>query len=290
MKPFLATDANIDDITFPVLVSPKIDGVRGIYLREFSGRSLKPFKNLHTQQLFSDPKLKGFDGELSCGLQTSESLCRDTTSALNRITGTPTIRWNVFDFVTEKSWFLPFEERQKLLFSTYAELPEFYKTYIIPIGHQLVTNKENLLNLYEQYLLSGYEGAIIRKPEASYKFGRSTQREQGYLRIKNFDTDTATIINFTEGAINNNPRQINELGLVYRTSHKENKIESGMIGALVVQKDGKIFNVSSGKLSHEQRKYFFKNFHEILGKTIEYKYLKTGIKDKPRMATFQQFV
>ena len=45
-KPMLACNVDLDKIQYPVIIQPKIDGVRALVLNgQVVGRSLKPFRN-----------------------------------------------------------------------------------------------------------------------------------------------------------------------------------------------------------------------------------------------------
>jgi DNA ligase-1 len=295
-KPHLAIDAG-DKIPFPCIVQPKIDGVRGLYLpgqRGFTGRSLKPFANRHLTNLYSHPALVGFDGELIVGSnQVSPDLCRTTTSLVNSIAPCLDTTWWLFDWITSETYYRGYNVRRTML-QDWLEKLESHAPHITPrlrlVPQERVRNRADLDLCLQAYLDQGYEGLIIRDPDAAHKSGRATQKEAAFMRIKDFATEEATIIGMTEAEENQNEQTTNELGLSTRSSHKAGKAPKGMIGALTCSnaKWG-IFTIGPGKLTLQEREYYFNNPQEILGGCATYKYLKTGCKDKPRMATFQHF-
>jgi len=305
MKPMLASDWDKTKVVFPCIVQPKIDGVRGVnFFGTLTGRSLKKHGNKHVTSQFSRSEFVGLDGELAVANVPpyEDRLCSLTTSALSTFAGEPEVHWWVFDFVTPMTKDLPYEERLVLLAEHIVEHGLHLKgVRIIPW-----TTAYNLeqLEKYDQELLElGYEGTIIRKPNAVYKYGRSTIREGGLLRIKRFIEEEAMVVGFTEGDHNANEAQTNELGQTERSTHKENMIPNGMIGNLICEalKDvyddsgkllitcGQQITVGPGKLDHNERKYYFEHPDKIIGRVVKFKFFPKGIKDKPRFPTFQSF-
>ena len=75
-KPFrvmLATDYDPEKLRFPVLASPKLDGIRA-YVKDgvVLSRQNKPIPNDHVQSLFS--KYEHFDGELAADSEGCQTL------------------------------------------------------------------------------------------------------------------------------------------------------------------------------------------------------------------------
>ena len=65
-KPLLAKDYDPALLRFPVLASPKIDGVRATVLNnQLVSRSLKPIPNKLVFKALSNSALHGVDGELT---------------------------------------------------------------------------------------------------------------------------------------------------------------------------------------------------------------------------------
>ena len=80
-KPMLASPFDEALLKFPVLASPKLDGVRAI-VRDgvVLSRALKPIPNKWVQQRFSH--LEHFDGELIVGASNHPDVLRTTTSGV----------------------------------------------------------------------------------------------------------------------------------------------------------------------------------------------------------------
>lgn len=282
-RPHLATDAVIEKLTYPLKAQFKVDGVR-MLVREgkATGRSMKPYKNERLTEYFSQPCFNGFDMEIATTELNDPDLCRITTSQVNTIKGDlPNIAF-VFDYITPETEHLEYEDRMFALESYIQNtiLPEDVE--IITSGSYQVNNKEQLVDLYESALNQNFEGLIIRK--GKYKNGRATIKEADYLRMKPSKDSEGVVLRVEDTFTNNNIAKKNELGYTERSSHQDNKEAKGQIGALWLKDfhSGEEIKVGAGKMTHEQRKYYFENQDEIIGCLVKYKFLGTGQKDKPR--------
>lgn len=292
MKPMLASDWNEAKVKLPVLIQPKIDGVRAMNLGlGLTGRSLKRHANVHTTNFFSQALFRGFDGEMAAEEETNPALCRLTTSALNTIGGEPWILWHVFDYITDETRYLPYDERYAHLMTAINRVQltnPFLGAHLKLVPSHYVTTMERLQGWREQYA-EKYEGSILRDPDGAYKEGRSTAREGGLLRIKDFVEEEALVISIEEGQANGNEATVNELGYTERSTHAANMVPNGMVGALQCMdvKTKKPIKVAAGSMPHDLRKAYFENQSLIVGKVIKYKTFLKGVKDKPRFPTFQ---
>ena len=290
IQPMKATDWNEKKLQFPMFIQPKIDGVRGLNLEgRLTGRTLKEHANRHTTRIFSQEILRGFDGELICGNEWDDDLCRKTTSALSTIDGEPNIRWVVFDIAVPN---VPYHERLAEL----ARRVDSLHNSSHPIGKRIdlirtdtVRDMASLEEIEAQYLDMGYEGVILRAPESFYKSGRSTVTKGELLRVKRFVEEEAYVVEIIEGEENLNEAKVNALGHTERSTKQENMVPNGMVGAMICRdvKTGKDIRVAAGKMTHDMRKLYFEQQHLLIGKTIKYKYFPRGIKDAPRFPTFQ---
>lgn len=305
MKPMLATDWDQEKVRFPCCVEPKIDGVRGLNLfGTLTGRSLKKHGNKFVTKKYSHSLFTGLDGELAFGdvPPTHEDLCRLTTSAMNTHEGEPNIHWWVFDYITPETKDLPYLQRYTILQGyVISNNLALYGVHLMPMAW--AADLAKLEEFDEELLALGYEGTIIRDPDKPYKYGRSTVREAGLLRIKRFIDSEAVVIDITEGEHNANEAEINALGQTERSTHQENMIPNGMVGNLickavaeVVDHTGKVLiqcgqeiTVAAGRMTHSERVHYFANPGDILGKIIKFQFFPKGIKDKPRFPTFQGF-
>jgi len=278
-KPMLASDADLTKLKFPMLVSPKLDGVRATIIDgEPLTRSLKKIPNLKAQTTFKvDAPL---DGEFIVGDPTSKSVFRDTMKVISAHTADINeLRFFVFDLVADNK----FSERLQLAHTLCKGTGLF-----IPVPHIEVSTEAELYRLEDEALTNGYEGLMIRDPAGRYKYGRSTLSEGILLKLKRRLTSEAIIIGFEEQMHNANEATINALGRTERSSHQANLVPTGVLGAFTVRDAGVEFNVGTG-FTYEDRVQFWRRRHELIGSLITYEYLPIGVKDKPRHPVFKGF-
>jgi DNA ligase-1 len=288
--PHLATDVQLDRLTYPVMVFPKYDGVRMLNRDgKAVGRSLKAFANKHITQKYSQEMFHGMDGELTFGDINSDSLCRDTTGCISRIQGEPDVVWNLFDYVTDENKNEPYFNRYSQIEKLLLENKHLVAHNITLIPYTWCINRVQVENMYAKCLDQGMEGIIIRNPDSPTKYGRCTLSEGAYLRMKPSVDREATVVSLVEAEANLNEAKINELGYTERSSHQANKVGKGMIGMLQCRdiESGMLINVGAGKLTHDEREYYWNNTEQIVGKMIKYRSLDTGTKDGvPRHARY----
>ena len=283
-KPMLAGKATDEQISKlfdrfkEMYASPKLDGIRcmiqdGVAL----SRSLKPIRNEFIQSILGDPRFDGLDGEIISGDPTADDVYRVTTGNVMRSTGKPDFTFWIFDNFMHPYVYM---NRQHEI---YHVDPTGIHPNIKVLKSVSVFNMKELQS-YEKYCLTqGYEGVILRDPNGMYKHGRSTAKEGGLLKVKRFEDGEAGILAVEEQMKNNNEKKVNELGRSQRSSHKENKVPMGTLGALVCKDivTGIQFNIGTG-FTDEVRQQLWKCQDKLIGQTIKYKSFKIGVKDAPR--------
>jgi hypothetical protein len=246
--------------------------------------------------VLSLPLLSGLDGELCCGSLTSKSLCRDTTSYVNSYsyhTAELLPNWYIFDFITPETAGLPYAKRWELAQAYVQHLrekyPELYFLHSMP-GSRVCNSIDEVLAAHSEFIAAGFEGTIIRYALAPHKNGRSTVIEGAYMRIKDFASEEVRIVGMVEAQTNCNAAERNELGLIERSSSKENKCGKDMVGSLQVRRaSGEVITIGPGSLTHAQRIEYWENPSLILGKPCTFTYMPYGMKDKPRFPLFSNF-
>lgn len=286
-KPMLAAK-DASKIRFPVLASPKIDGVRAVIIEgRVLSRSLKPIPNPFVQRCFGTAVLNGFDGELVVGESTGrdengDDVMQRTTSGVMAKTGLPNVAYHVFD-LTNLDY--GFESRFATLSRIVENLP-FDRLVLVP--HVLIHDQAELDAYEAKCLAEGYEGVMVRDPAGKYKHGRSTAKEGGLVKIKRFTDAEAVIIDFVEREHNDNEATVDELGHTKRSTHKAGKRPAGDLGAFVCHHSltGQTFQVGTG-FSAAQRKLFWEQRETMRGQICKYKSFEvTGVKDAPRFPIF----
>lgn len=293
-RPMLAaptTEQELRCVKFPKLLSAKIDGIRMLVIERDGkpvavSRKFIAIPNRHVQYLFARPGFVGLDGELVVGDPWDKDCYRKTNSGVMSVDGEPDVKWYVFDsFVYPKS--------------IYAHRANGAKNTVAGEGGNVVWHSQFLVNSYEELLVleegwleQGYEGAILRDPQAPYKEGRSTLKQEWMLKVKRFSDSEAEVLDVLEQQHNDNEATVDELGYTKRSSHKAGRTNAGVMGKLVVRdcnKDspffGVTFEVGTG-FTAEQRSNLWDGRKYLPGKIVKYKYFSVGVKDKPRHPVF----
>ena len=279
IKPMLGVNVELDKLTYPVYMSPKLDGIRVIVKDgQVLSRNGKLIPNLFTQSLFKS--YCGIDGELIVGSPVHPNVFQTTTSGVMTIEGSPNVKLYAFD-----SW-----NAEGGINERYVKLLQITKdnsTNIEIVQQTVVNSEEELLKFEEDCLQKGYEGVIIRYPNAKYKNGRSTIKEGALLKLKRFDDSEAIILSMEPLLRNHNEATKNALGYTERSSHKDNLITDDLLGSLYVQDcvTGVKFNIGSG-FTEKQRKDIWNKKVELIGSIVKYKHFEVGVKDKPRFPIF----
>lgn len=267
-RPMLAgkAPANLDDLTYPVLASPKLDGIRCLIRDgEAVSRTMKPIPNEHVRAALAGLP-SGFDGELmvSGGYNACQSFFMSKTP--------PYQDWwyFTFDFLNESAPKLSYETRLEWI-TNWSEDKGHNNLHVVE--HSLITNAEDLRAYVTEQLEDGFEGAMVRDPQGVYKFGRSTVREGGLLKIKNFEDEEAVIFKVEELFHNDNEATKDAFGRTKRSTHKENKRAAGTMGALVCRtmRGAVQFNIGTG-FTQEVRDEIWKNRMIMSGQIVKFRY------------------
>lgn len=293
-RPMLAAtlkDANT--VKFPVLASPKYDGIRCV-IREGKAlaRSLKPIKNPHIRRALEalGPAAEGFDGELMLPYPASFNA---VSSAVMKQGLPPPDDWFfvVFDHVPETQG-EGFVSRMKHVQRAFRTHFDPWPDHVIPCEHAWIDGPESLAHYEAKMLAAGHEGIMLRALEGPYKCGRATLRE-GYLsKLKRFVDSEAVILEILELQHNHNEAFVGELGQTKRRTLKANKVDGGVMGKMRVRdlKTGVEFKIGTGiGLTWELRRRLFQCRDIMPGKIVRYRFQDHGRKDKPRIASFQGF-
>lgn len=283
LRPMLAASnlTDLDSLRFPLLASPKLDGIRCLIVNgQAVSRNLKPIPNQHIQSLLSRSMFDGLDGELIVGPASSPTCMRDTNSGVMSRDGTPAFKFYVFDRWDSND---PFHVRTHI--SNFTSFP----SYIVQHYHQIVQSVSDLEQFEQFALTSGYEGLILRDPAGQYKFGRSTLREGGMIKLKRFLDAEAIVLGVEELQRNFNEATTDNLGLTHRSTHAENKMGGSLMGSLQVRnREGVVFNIGSG-FTMAEREQLWNSRDTLPGRVVKYKYFPTGSKERPRFPVFLGF-
>lgn len=288
LKPMLAeTLEDSSTLSFPVLASPKLDGIRCLIVDDKAvSRNLKPIPNQHVQGWVTRfaAGLEGLDGELVVGEHDQQVFQRTTSTVMSANDG------RVFTFWCFDSFTAPSADYRSRMLIAKGRLARHNILQARMVPTKLCNDDAELKAFEEDCLARGFEGVMVRKPDGHYKFGRSTLKEGLLLKVKRFKDSEATVIGWQERMHNDNAATTDALGHTERSSHKAGMRGAGDLGALVVQdvQSGVTFNIGSG-FTAEQRVTFWKQQGKLMGQLVKYKHFPIGAVDKPRFPTFIGF-
>lgn len=283
MSPMLAATTDGVGLTYPLIDSPKLDGIRCLIIDGVAtSRSLLPIPNHYVQKLFGRADLNGLDGELIIGPDTGSGVFQRTESGVMSFVGTPDVWFHVFDDFTESGGFL------RRLHTAHRRIRK--AKCCRPVIHTQVNSEAELLAHEETYLQLGYEGIMLRHPDGPYKAGRSTQNQGWLFKLKRFVDAEAVVIGFMELKSNTNEAVRNKLGNMERSSKKAGMVGGGVLGALLVRDctTGVEFKIGTG-FTATQRIKLWRNRELVQGQLVKYKSQPTGVKNKPRFPVFLGF-
>lgn len=293
-KPMLAATATSKDLPhleYPMLVSAKFDGVRALCRggAVFS-RSLKPLPNRNLQRLFASGCFDGLDGELIIGDPTARNCFSRTTSCVMSHEGDiAELRYFVFDWINHADPFAMYFKRLHDLYEVQSFVPPNVRDRVIVVDQKPIHKSYDLECIEADLIKEGYEGVIIRHPDAPYKHGRSTLREQGMMKLKRFIDVELTVVGYNEKFSNQNEATISETGNQVRSSHQDGMVPTGTLGSLICQwSTTQRVNVGSG-FTEEQRFDLWEQRQHLIGQRVKIKYQEYGMKDVPRLPIFLGF-
>jgi DNA ligase-1 len=284
-KPMLAVDCGpLEELTFPLIASPKLDGVRAIITANgVLSRSLKRIPNEKVQDLLRGLPI-GLDGELIVGPVTAKDAYRRTVSVVmsddKPIDG---LVFHVFDIQQDGHTF----DARHVMMHYMAALIGNPNVQVVP--QTTVQSLTELTELEADTVAEGHEGLILRKLDSPYKHGRSTVKEGYLLKLKRFQDGEAVVIGVTELQHNGNEAKTNELGRTARSHKKEGMTGAGVMGTLVVRdvKTGVEFEIGTG-FTAEEREIVWRSWgiNPKAWPLCKYKHFPVGAKDKPRHPVF----
>lgn len=290
MKPMLAaTVKDVDKLRYPLIASPKLDGVRCLKVGgKLVTRTGKAIPNRYINKVLTPLIFDGFDGELMVG-----KTFQDVTSGVMSRDGEPRFVYHVFDYVLVNT---TYQERADWLcwWGTRVARGLTGELIIHPplvkvVKTRTIKNRDQLERYEAQCIAKGYEGIMLRDPNGLYKHGRSTFKEHGLMKLKRFEDSEAVIVGFEEEMQNTNKKAGER-----RTTHKAGLVPKNTMGKFAVRDPklwgGAMFYIGTGQgLTKKLRQEIWDNQDLYVRKIIKYKYQKHGSKDLPRLPVFLGF-
>ena len=255
-KCMLAKPLDVKKLSFPCLVSPKLDGIRAQYYNgEFYTRNKNVVRGLsHLKETLSMmPKGIHFDGELmvpGMSFQQSSGLIR----SFNEV---PECCYYVFD--------LPYidEDQSTRLATIKLILDDLKLPQVHLVDHNLIEGPAEILLYYKRFRDQGYEGAMVKNIHMPYVNTRS----HAWMKIKEIETYDVLCVGFFEG-----------FGRL-----------TGTLGGIIVDLDGVKVRVGGG-FSDADRDHIWGNRDTYRGRVCEIagqERTKDGSLRHPRFITWR---
>lgn len=286
-KPMLAANERIDldNIRYPKLASGKIDGVRAICQGgKVLSRSLKESINPWVRRILGHSMFEGLDGELTVAGQGWNDFNTNQSRFMEQSDSKFSFIFHVFDDINLANE--PAEDRKTALLDRVLNIPSDPAFAVVApflelrvVQQHYVTMPEEVASLYGSYRAEGYEGLILCDPNASYKHGRSTLKQEIMLKVKPNSDSEAEIIGLEEAMHNldagNSKRQ-------------ENLVPAGRTGKMLCQWDDKVIRIGTG-FDHTLATDMHNNPENYIGRLAKFKYMELTPDGQPRHAVFVGF-
>lgn len=297
-------EIDINQLTYPLLVSTKMDGCRLLFKQgKIVTRSLKELPNIQLNQKFeplrkySEENNVILDGEVfapnipfqfivSCfmtedyedkkSIKKWTELCQEHDYFISRQEVFDKLKFHCFDCLTENLKDTPFNARLGNAENACKSFPEL----AVAVEHWAVYSAEEVSQVFDQVILKGYEGLILRNPKAPYKFGRARCSENIAYKLKPWATVDSKIIGIVQATVVNEDAEktVNELGYSRTSKRQEDRHTIDKAQAFVVDFNGKELSVPIA-MPDTQKIYIWKNKNEYIGKYVEFKFMKIGMKE-----------
>jgi DNA ligase-1 len=293
IKPMLAATygEDVKVLTFPLLGSPKIDGIRALIVDGVvQSRSGKPIPCPTVQRLLGRPELEGLDGELAVGPTYAKDLMQRTMSGVMSKSEMEPEELMSFSFNVFDKWDAAGRYDARLS-AAMTQVALAGIACVRSISHVECKTQPDVLEFEAACLGSGYEGIMLNRPDSAYKNGRAGKTAKSELiKVKRFTDDEAIVVGATEMMHNDNEAFTDELGRTKRSTAKEGKRPAGVLGAFRLRAvTGRFAGVEfdcSG-FTAEQRKAYWADRDAWLGALVKFKHFDiTGAVDAPRIPIF----
>lgn len=278
--PTLAAKIHLDELDrldYPVLVSPKYDGVRVLVVNGIpQSRTMKSVPNRALVDVIMSTGLNNVDGEIVIDNKYLKDKFNET-SALFRSTERKSFRvfYCLFDSFNHPA--RGYENRIKELpwrdaLRDYYGLRNPNARLRLFIKQPLwAFNPQEIHHHLEVNLNQGHEGIMIRDPKGPYKQGRSTVDEQILVKLKPEGRATGTVVGFEQ--------------LIDIHGQFQEKL-----GALLVESTNfNTFSIGTG-FTQDQRNSIWRTQYAHKGRRLLFKYAAGSEKqERPRFPVFDRW-
>ena len=276
---------------YPLLVSPKLDGFRGVVKEgRVKSRTYIDLPSIHVQSAFGS--YIDLDGEIIVGDETAHNVFNLTSSHVRAEDKPhPETKFRIFDFASEELIDEPFEMRFDLV-NDYVDSLGDPNVTVIP--HRLCNNLAELLAAEEEFLEMGYEGAMMRTLHGRYKGGtrkanRATWLDGIIFKLKRFEDIEAQVIGFEEGETNTNADIRSNLDRAKRSTAKAGMVPANTVGKFLVMWKDKVERIAPGAFKKIELEFIWQNQGRFINKWLAIRHFPHGAINGLRMARAKGF-
>lgn len=298
-KPHLSAtyEKGVLDFSKGWLLSAKYDGIRAVNLdgTGLVSRSLKPIPNKVAQERFGGPLFQYMDGELIIGEPFAKDVFNVTTSGVRKADADVDVKYYVFDYF--KDPLAPAYVRQTHLLAAVTALPPELRKHVVMVVQNRIDSEYAFVKMTDELIELGYEGSMLKRPDAPYKFGRSTigEKDQALVKVKFRESSEARILAVEPEMENTNEATTNELGRTQRSSHAEGKVAKEKVGRFFVEdvKEGsptfgmKFYVGVMRNVKAAQKEEWWADRESLVDQYITYDYMPIGTIDAPRQPVLE---
>lgn len=275
----MAEPVDFSRCKWPMIIQPKLDGVRTLAHIDFSTETVTYFsrKGLKfTSMSHLDDCLKSVAIELADIIGEEKGVVLDgevfgndfkqTISSARKKDGeSADTDFHLYDYIPADEFFTAsFSESQenRTLHLKWAHVrSEAERVLIVP--SDLVENEEEAKEKFAEHQANGLEGAILKDPAADYSF----RRNFCWMKMKSEDSEDLFVVGYEEGTGK----------------------YAGQLGALIVDFNGVHVRVGSG-LTDKLREELWPIRDELVGRIVEVEYMEVtpdGSLRHPRFVAFR---
>lgn len=268
-----------------LIVQPKIDGMRCCFDEGVArSRSWKPLGNKFLQKLaqaHGDINMDGSDAEVVAGHIYDPNVFRESMSGIRAEDGSPEFTVYLFDTFYRPEW--PYTKRRglaEILVGKTGGLVQGidWAAKIVLCPQIQVSSLEQLYEEERRLVELGWEGAIVRRHNMPYKFGRATALGGELVKVKRRQTIDAVITGYGAWEENQNEATTSALGYTTRSAHQEGKQALERLGYWKVRRLDEVTRTPTGpefkvgvfrNVSHADRDRLWTDRESYIGKYCE---------------------
>jgi len=179
-------------------------------------------------------------------------------------------------------------------YNTYKRMMESLShEFIQPVYQEMLVDVGQAQILFDRSISAGHEGIVTRDPNAYYKYGRLTARENDCFRHTRFERCDAILLEVVEAKKRRDGVEPPKLldGRAHRSFKKDDYSLAGTAGSLRVRDEqGREYGVGFGVGWTDARKReVWEQRHKLQGCCVEVEYKPDGMKDLPRQPKLVRF-